>query len=199
MARYPAAIEQLIGAFTQLPGVGRKTAERYVVYLLKQPPEVIGQLLTQLQAASRSVKLCKQCFNFASGELCDICNNSQRDQTTVCVVSDGTAVAALEQTAVYHGTYHILGGTINQLEGIGPEQLHIAELLERIKQRGITEIILGMNPDMAGEATALYVINALKDTGMIITRLARGLSAGSDIEYADDVTLSSALLDRKAI
>lgn len=199
MARYPAAIEQLISAFTVLPGVGRKTAERYVVYLLKQPPEVVGQLLAQLQAASRSVQLCQQCFNFASGDLCDICNNSQRDQSTVCVVSDGTAVGALEQTGVYHGTYHVLGGTINQLEGIGPDQLHIAELTKRIKDKAVTEIILGTNPDMSGEATALYVLDALKDTGIVVTRLARGLAAGSDIEYADDVTLSSALLDRKPV
>lgn len=199
MARYPAAIEQLIVAFTVLPGVGRKTAERYVVYLLKQPPEVVGQLLVQLQSASRSVKLCAQCFNFSSGELCDICSNSQRDQSTICVVSDGSIVAALEQSGVYHGTYHVLGGTVNQLEGIGPEQLHIAELLVRVKVQGVTEVILGTNPDMPGEATALYLIDALKDSGVIVSRLARGLSAGSDIEYADDVTLSSAIENRKPV
>jgi recombination protein RecR len=199
MARYPAAIEQLIAGLTILPGVGRKTAERYVVYLLKQPPEVVGQLLVQLQAATKSVRLCQQCFNFASAELCDICGNSQRDQSTVCVVSDGSIVAALEQSGVYQGTYHVLGGTVNQLEGIGPEQLHIQELLERVKAKAVTEVILGTNPDMTGEATALYVLDALKDSGIIITRLARGLAAGSDIEYADDVTLSSALLDRKPV
>lgn len=199
MARYPAAIEQLIVAFTVLPGVGRKTAERYVVYLLKQPPEVVGQLLAQLQAASRSVQLCRQCFNFSGDELCDICNNLQRDQTTVCVVSDGSIVAALEQSGVFHGTYHVLGGTVNQLEGIGPEQLHIAELLDRVKTQAVTEVILGTNPDMSGEATALYLVDALKNSGVTITRLARGLSAGSDIEYADDVTLSSAIENRKPV
>ncbi len=199
MARYPAAIEQLITGLTILPGVGRKTAERYVVYLLKQPPEVVGQLLAQLQAATKSVRLCQQCFNFASADLCDICISSQRDQTTVCVVSDGAIVAALEQSGVYQGTYHVLGGTINQLEGIGPDQLHIKELLDRVRTQAVTEIIIGTNPDMTGEATALYVIDALKDSGVIVTRLARGLAAGSDIEYADDITLSAALIDRKPV
>ncbi|MBI4407528.1 MAG: recombination protein RecR [Candidatus Kerfeldbacteria bacterium] len=199
MARYPATIEQLITAFMALPGVGRKTAERYVVYLLKQPPEVVGQLVATLTSAQQAVRLCERCFNFSNGKLCDICQSSQRDQTTVCVVSDGTAVAALEQAAGYHGTYHILGGTINQLEGIGPDQLHIKELVERVKQQAVTEVILGTNPDMTGEATALYVIDALKDSGVLVTRLARGLSAGSDIEYADDITLSSALENRKAV
>lgn len=199
MARYPATIEQLITAFMALPGVGRKTAERYVVYVLKQPPEVIGQLVATLNHAQQAMRLCQRCFNFSTGTLCEICQSGQRDQTTVCVVSDGTAVAALEQAGNYHGTYHILGGTINQLEGIGPDQLHIKELVERVQQQAVTEVILGTNPDMTGEATALYVIDALKDTAVLVTRLARGLSAGSDIEYADDVTLSSALENRKAV
>lgn len=199
MARYPAALEQLIVAFTGLPGVGRKTAERYVTYLLKQPPEVVGQLLATLQAAQKAVHLCSQCFNFASDGLCDICKNSQRDASVICVVSDNAAVAALEQAGTYQGMYHILGGTINQLEGMGPEQLHLQELVSRVNDRNITEVILGMNPDMTGEATALYVIDALKPTGVAITKLARGLSSGSDIEYADDVTLGAALENRKPI
>lgn len=199
MSRYPASIEQLITAFTALPGVGRKTAERYVTYLLKQPPEVVGQLLATLQAAQREVHLCTQCFNFAADTLCDICKNSQRDASVVCVVSDSAAVAALEQAGTYQGTYHVLGGTINQLEGIGPEQLHLQALVSRVNDQAVTEIILGTNPDMAGEATALYVIEALKPTAVLITRLARGLASGSDIEYADDVTLGAALENRKAI
>ncbi|MFA6474864.1 MAG: recombination mediator RecR [Patescibacteria group bacterium] len=199
MSKYPATIEQLITAFTTLPGVGRKTAERYVVYLLKQPPAVIGQLLANLQAASRSIRLCERCFNFSNLALCDICKNPQRNQTVVCVVSDGTSIQALEQTGVYHGTYHILGGTVNQLEGIGPDQLHVAELVARIHTHGITEVIIALNPDMTGEATTLYIIDALKDSPVSISRLARGLATGSDIEYADDVTLTAALVDRKMI
>lgn len=199
MARYPASLEQLIVAFTSLPGVGRKTAERYVTYLLKQTPEVVGQLIATLQAAQRAVQLCTQCFNFASDTLCDICQNSQRDQTIVCVVSDSAAVTALEQAGSYHGTYHVLGGTINQLEGIGPDQLYLQALVDRVKTKQITEVILGMNPNMTGEATALYVIDALKDSPVLITRLARGLTSGSDIEYADDVTLGAAMENRKPV
>ncbi|EKD79224.1 MAG: Recombination protein RecR [uncultured bacterium] len=199
MARYPAALEQLIVAFTGLPGVGRKTAERYVTYLLKQPPEVIGQLAATLQATQRAVHLCAQCFNFTSDQLCDICKSSQRDQTVVCVVSDSAAVTALEQAGTYQGMYHILGGTINQLEGMGPEQLHLQELVSRVNDKKVVEVILGTNPDMTGEATALYVIDALKSTGVLITRLARGLASGSDIEYADDITLGAALENRKPV
>ena len=199
MARYPAALEQLIVAFTGLPGVGRKTAERYVTYLLKQPPEVIGQLAATLQATQRAVHLCAQCFNFTSDQLCDICKSSQRDQTVVCVVSDSAAVTALEQAGTYQGMYHILGGTINQLEGMGPEQLHLQELVSRVNDKKVVEVILGTNPDMTGEATALYVIDALKSTGVLITRLARGLASGSDIEYVDDITLGAALENRKPV
>ena len=199
MARYHAGLEQLIVSFTNLPGVGRKTAERYVTYLLKQPPEVVGQLIATLQAAQKTVHLCSQCFNFASDGLCDVCKSSQRDQTIICVVSDSAAVAALEQAGTYLGTYHVLGGTINQMEGMGPEQLHLQELVGRVNDTGITEVILGTNPDMTGEATALYVIDALKPTGVLITRLARGLASGSDIEYADDITLGAALENRKPI
>ncbi|EKD79259.1 MAG: recombination protein RecR [uncultured bacterium] len=199
MARYPASLEQLITAFTSLPGVGRKTAERYVTHLLKQPPEVVGQLITTLQAAQKTVHLCTLCFNFATDGLCDICKSSQRDQMVVCVVSDSAAVTALEQAGTYQGTYHVLGGTINQLEGMGPDQLHLQELVSRVNDNTVNEVILGTNPDMTGEATALYVIDALKPTGVLITRLARGLASGSDIEYADDVTLGAAMDNRKPI
>ncbi|HBY73543.1 MAG TPA: recombination protein RecR, partial [Candidatus Kerfeldbacteria bacterium] len=177
MARYPASLEQLITAFTSLPGVGRKTAERYVTHLLKQPPEVVGQLITTLQAAQKTVHLCTLCFNFATDGLCDICKSSQRDQMVVCVVSDSAAVTALEQAGTYQGTYHVLGGTINQLEGMGPDQLHLQELVSRVNDNTVNEVILGTNPDMTGEATALYVIDALKPTGVLITRLARGLAS----------------------
>lgn len=199
MSRYPAAIEQLVQAFTGLPGVGRKTAERYTVWLMKQTPEVMGQLSAALVGAQRNVNLCSQCFNFATKDLCEICSQSSRDHSIVCVVSDSAAIAALEQAGVYQGLYHVLGGTINQLEGIGPEQLHIKELVHRVATDSITEVILALNPDMTGEATTLYVIEALKPCPVNITRLARGLSSGSDIEYADDVTLTNALQNRKQL
>jgi len=203
MARYPVAIEQLIQAFTLLPGVGRKTAERYTLFLLKQSPEVIHQFNQRLTTAEEAIQLCQQCGNYAIDRLCDICGDSKRDQTSICVVSESAAIFAFEQTGQYHGTYHVLGGTINQLEGIGPEQLNLASLEKRVTQHiehGITpEIILATNPDLAGEATSLYIIDALKPHQAKITRLARGLASGTDIEFADDLTLRSALLDRKEI
>lgn len=199
MAHYPTAIEQLIAALTILPGVGRKTAERYTFFLVKQSPDTIKRLVQNLQLAQQSIRLCKQCYNFSTTELCELCNDSRRDQTVVCVVAEGTTIAALEQTGVYHGTYHVLGGYVNQLEGIGPEQLHLAPLVDRIQQVPVQELILATNPDMTGDATALYIMEAIRALPVRVTKLARGLAAGSDIEYADDVTLSSALTNRKPV
>ena len=199
MARYPTAIEQLIAVLTILPGVGRKTAERYSFFLVKQSPDTINRLVQNLQLAQKSIRLCKQCYNFSTQEVCEICADSKRDQTTVCVVAEGITIAALEQTGVYHGTYHVLGGYVNQLEGIGPEQLHLAPLVDRVQQVPVQELILATNPDMTGDATALYIMEAVRDFPVRVTKLARGLAAGSDIEYADDVTLSSALTNRKPV
>lgn len=199
MARYPTAIEQLIAALTILPGVGRKTAERYTWFLIKQSPETINRLVQNLQLAQKSIRLCQQCYDFSTQALCELCSDAQRDQTTICVVAEGMTIAAIEQTGVYHGIYHVLGGYVNQLEGIGPEQLHIASLVERIQRDGVQELILATNPDMSGDATALYIMDAVRDLPVRVTKLARGLAAGSDIEYADDVTLTSALTDRKPV
>lgn len=203
MTHYPVAIEQLIQAFTLLPGVGRKTAERYTLFLLKQSPEVIRQFNQRLTTAEDAIRLCEQCGNYTIDRLCDMCSDTKRDQAMVCVVSDSAAIFAFEQTGQYHGTYHVLGGTINQLEGVGPEQLNLASLVKRvalqIEQGMVPEIILATNPDLAGEATGLYIIDALKPYPIKITRLARGLASGTDIEFADDLTLRSALLDRKEI
>jgi recombination protein RecR len=197
MARYPTAIEQLIAALTMLPGVGRKTAERYTFFLVKQSPETIERLVQNLQHAQSSIRLCRQCYNFTTQELCELCNDPQRDQATVCVVAEGMTLAALEQTGVYHGTYHVLGGYVNQLDGVGPDDLYLAELVERVQRVPVQELILATNPDVTGDATALYIIEAVRDLPVRVTKLARGLAAGSDIEYADDVTLSTALTDRK--
>lgn len=203
MARYPVAIEQLIQAFTLLPGVGRKTAERYTLFLLKQAPEVIRQFNVRLTTAEDAIQLCEQCGNYAIDILCDICVDAKRDQSQICVVSESAAIFAFEQTGQHRGTYHVLGGTINQLEGIGPEQLNLESLVKRVEnllaQTIIPEIILATNPDLAGEATSLYIIDAMKPYQIKITRLARGLASGTDIEFADDLTLRSALLDRKVI
>lgn len=200
MARYPEAIERLIQAFTILPGVGRKTAERYVLHLLRQPAAVVQSIALGLQEVQNIIRDCEVCFNITTAERCDICRDSQRDQAIVCVVSDSASIQAIEQTGDFMGIYHVLGGTVNQLEGIGPEQLHINELVTRVTQSPtINEVIIATNPNVAGETTALYVTEALKGTTVRVTRLARGLPAGSDIQYADDVTLGNALKDRKVI
>lgn len=200
MSRYPEAITRLIQAFTTLPGVGQKTAERYVLYLLRQPKPLVLSLAQGLQDVQDIIHDCEVCFNITTAPRCDICQDSHRDQTILCVVSDSSAIQAIEQTGDYTGVFHVLGGTINQLEGIGPDALHIAELVERLKTSPkIQEVIIATNPNVAGETTALYVTEALKNLDRTITRLARGLPAGSDILYADDETLGNALKDRKSI
>lgn len=199
MAAYPEVIEELIKKFIILPGVGRKTAERYVLFLLKQSPTVLTELQVGLQNAQRDIRLCSTCYNFTTDQQCEICQDAQRDAGLLCVVADSSAIFALEQTHDFKGLYHVLGGTINQLEGIGPDQLRIAQLAQRIQSSSVREVIIGLNPDTVGESTALYVIEALKQLPVTITRLARGLPAGSDIEFADDITLGNALKDRRAI
>lgn len=199
MVSYPPALEQLIELFSKLPGVGRKTAERYVLYLLKQPTGLNAKLAQALQVASRDIKLCSNCFQFTTDPLCPICANAQRDHHTICVVQESSAVLAFEQTGDYNGVYHVLGGTANQLEGFDAERLRIPVLLKRITNNGVTEIIIGTNADHAGEATALLIKTALKGAPVKMTRLARGLPAGSEIEFADDVTLGQALVHRQAV
>lgn len=199
MPRYLEPIEQLIQSFVALPGVGRKTAERYVFSLIKQSPHLLQEFSTRLIAAATSVHLCQQCYNFTLNDLCTICKNINREHGLVCVVAESQNVFALEQTEAWPGIYHVLGGTINQLEGIGPDQLRITELVERVKAGNIIEITIATNPDTAGETTALYILEALKPYAIKTTRLARGLPAGADIEYADDITLGNALRERRPL
>lgn len=197
MVSYPPALEQLIELFSKLPGVGRKTAERYVLYLLKQPNGLNAKLAQALQVASRDIKLCTVCFQFTTEPICPICANSQRDQTIICVVQENSAILAFEQTGDFNGVYHVLGGTANQLEGFDAERLRLPALIKRISKQGVTEIIIGTNADHAGEATALLIKTALKNLPITVTQLARGLPAGSEIEFADDVTLGQALVHRQ--
>lgn len=199
MSHYPVHIEDLIQALTVLPGVGRKTAERYAFHLLRQSNSSVQHLSQLLVNAKRELKLCSTCFNYSTSARCDICEDAQRSKSIVCVVPESTSVYAIEQAGTYRGVYHVLGGVINQLSGIGPDQLRIRELVNRIQQNTISEVILALNFNAAGESTTLYVLDALKSVDVKISRLARGLPAGSDIEYADDVTLGNAIEDRKTI
>ncbi len=200
MVRYPASIKDLLDQFTKLPGIGPKTAERLVFHLLKQPKESLVKFGSALEQLKDKIIVCSQCQNFAETSPCLICQDKKRNAKVICVVATPQDLLALEKTNEYQGVYHVLGGVIDPLEGITPDQLKIRQLVERIKKDGVLEIILAFNSDMPGETTMLYLTKLIKQFKTIkITRLAQGLPSGSDLEYADEVTLSSALRGRKEI
>ena len=198
MSILPAPIQNLILAFERLPGVGPKTASRLAFYLLRAPDEISGQLAEALLKLKSSTALCQICFNISLAEqpICEICASSRRDASVICVVEEPLDVLALERTAGYEGRYHVLHGVISPIEGIGPEDLKIRPLIERIQAGGVREVILATNPSMEGDATALYLRQQLLPLGVQVTRLARGLPVGGDLEYADQNTLLRALSGR---
>ncbi len=195
----PNSIQKLIDQFNKLPGIGPKTAQRLAFFLLKKPQADLEEFAATLTEAKKDLTTCSVCLNISSHNPCNICHDASRDQKTVCVVSDSQNLQAIERTGEYQGTYHILGGVLNALEGIGPESLNIKQLIDRIKTNGFAEIILGLNPDLEGESTTLYLQKLLKPLNIKITRLAKGLPSGSDIEYADEITLGSALKNRREL
>lgn len=199
MSRFPQPIQNLINGFTRFPGIGPKTATRFVFHLLSRPEEELKNLAQSIASLKAKITHCKVCQNFSLGSPCEICQDLKRNKSLVCVVSRPQDLEALEKTNEYPGVYHILGGTISPLQGIGPEHLKIQELINRVKKDNIQEIILALNPDMNGETTSLYLTKLLKPFNIKITRLARGLPVGSELEYADEVTLSSALKGRKEV
>lgn len=190
--------DSLLAALSSLPGIGRKSAQRLAFHLLKNP-ELTRQLAALLTQSLEKIHLCPVCFNLTEEELCTICADPKRDRFTVCVVEEPADVLALEQTGQFHGTYHVLGGALAPLDRIGPENLHIAELLARIEREQIKEVIIATNPTVEGEATATYLANQLKPLGVRVTRIARGLPMGSELELADRETLSRALEGRKEL
>ncbi|MFA6537165.1 MAG: recombination mediator RecR [Patescibacteria group bacterium] len=193
-------IKELIEAFLILPGVGRKTAERFVFHLLKTPPEKINRLSLALQHFNSQNFFCPNCHNLNdTATLCPICQNVNRDHQTICVVADIQDLFALESAHEFHGIYHVLGGVIDLTEGITPELLRGQELLKKIQNNNIKEIIFALNPDLAGESTILYLRNLLKNLPVKLSRLARGLPMGGDIEYADEITLTNAIQGRQEI
>ncbi len=197
---YQPAIQNLIDKLSHLPSIGPKTAERLVFYLLKRPPEELEQLASAILKAKQTIKICPNCFNFSESIPCPICSDSHRDHSLICVVSKPQDIVAIEKTGFFSGVYHVLGGNINPLENSFPEDLRINQLLIRIKNHNIKEIILALNPDIEGETTSLFLINLLKKNQEIkITKLARGLPMGADVEYADEVTLENALRGRQKI
>lgn len=197
--KIPESIQNLINDFSKLPGVGQKTAERYVFYLLTRPRQELDNFAKSLQLLKTTTKICSNCFNVAENDPCIICSDPKRDKTIVCVVADTRDLLAIEYTHEYNGIYHVLGGILKPLENIKPENLKIKELIERIKNDSIKEIILAFNPDMEGETTAMYIKKQLQPSQIKITRLARGLPMGADLEYADEITLTNALKERKEL
>jgi recombination protein RecR len=198
-ASVPPVVERLIDAFARLPGIGPKTASRLTFYLLRGPDKETEELAEALKAMASGTRLCSTCYNITSVEQdpCSICQDPSRETGIVCVVEEPLDVVAIDRTGLFHGRYHVLHGAISPVEGIGPEDLRIDELVERLEGEPIQELILATNPTMEGEATAMYLKRRLEGRELRITRLARGLPSGGDLEYADSGTLSQALEGRQ--
>ena len=194
---YAGPVQDLIDELGRLPGVGPKSAQRIAFYLLRADPDEVTRLTTVLTQVKATIRFCERCGNVAQAELCRICADPRRDQTAICVVEEPKDVVAVDRTHEFRGTYHVLGGAISPMDGIGPEDLRIRELLQRLADGTVTELILATDPNIQGEATATYISRSLRGTGLTITRLASGLPVGGDLEYADEVTLGRAFEGRR--
>ena len=196
---YTPPVQTLIDELGRLPGIGPKSAQRIAFHLLKIPEDDAVRLARAITEAKSRVRFCARCFNVAEGDLCPICADVSRDASVVCVVEESRDIVAIERTGEFRGRYHVLLGAINPLEGIGPEHLKVRELLSRIDQEGIGEIILCTKPNTEGEVTAMYLARLLQPLGLTVTRIASGLPVGGDLEYADELTLGRALEGRRAV
>ena len=183
----------------RLPGVGSKTAMRLAYHIIDMPEGEVQQLAEALSSAKKSIHYCSQCYNLTDGEKCAICSDPSRDSFTICVVEQPQDIAAMERSHGYNGLYHVLHGVLSPLDGVGPDKLRIRELFQRLQQESISEIIIATNSDVEGEATATYLAQLLKPIGITVSRIAHGLPMGGDLEYADEVTLSKALENRRAM
>ena len=194
---FEGPIQDLIDELARLPGIGPKSAQRLAFYIVKAPPDEAKRLAEALINAKERVRFCRECYGVAEGELCRVCRDASRDATVICVVEESKDQAAIEKAGVVKGRYHILGGAISPLEGIGPDDLRVQELLDRVGRDGVREVIIATNPNLEGNATAMYIAGLLKPIGVTVTRLASGLPVGGDLEYADEVTLGQALEGRR--
>lgn len=199
MENYSEPIDRLINEFSKLPGVGRKTAQRLAFHVINMNENDVKGLAKALVDVKQEIKYCSVCCNISDSDVCPICSNSHRDASTICVVEDPRDVAAMERTKDYNGKYHVLNGVISPLDGVGPEMLNIKELISRLGDGQIKELIMATNPTIEGEATAMYISRLVKPMGVKVTRIAHGLPVGGDLEYADDVTISKALEGRREI
>ena len=194
-----SAIDDLVTELSRLPTIGRKSALRLTYHLLKQPAEQSYRLAQTLTTLAEKVKPCTRCFNLTEQPLCAICSDPRRDHTMVCVVEEASDIGAIERSSEYRGAYHVLGGRLAPIDGIGPDDLTIAALVMRVAAGGIREVILATNAKLEGEATALYIQQQLASTGVAMSRIARGLPVGGDLEYADGVTIAQSLSSRRAL
>lgn len=195
----PKSVRTLIEELTKLPGIGPKSAQRLAIHLLHSPSSRVTPLGEAILKLKENVVFCKECWNIAESDPCKICDDASRDHGIICVVEQILDVVAVEKTGEYKGVYHVLHGTLSPIDGIGPEQLKIEELFERMKKGGVNEVILATNPSLEGEATVLYIQRHLRESGVRITRIARGLPVGAELEYADEITLSKALQGRSEV
>jgi recombination protein RecR len=196
---FEGPVQDLIDALRRLPGIGQKSAQRLAFHLLRSNADEALGLADAIRTAKERVAICAECFNFSEGERCRFCRDARRDATLICVVEEPADIIAVERTQEFRGRYHVLGGHISPMDGVGPDDLHIRELLERIGRGEAKEIILATNPTVEGEATAIYLANTMKPLGVRVTRIASGLPVGGDLEYADEVTLGRAFEGRREI
>ena len=189
-------LENAVNEMSQLPGIGKRTALRLVLHLLRQPKEQTTQLSQSLQTMRSEIKFCKSCYNISDVELCEICINPHRNATIICVVEDIRDVMAIENTSSFRGLYHVLGGKISPMDGIGPHDLNIESLIEKVKEGKIIELIFALSSTMEGDTTNFYIYRQIQDLDIIISTIARGISVGDEIEYADEVTLGRSIVNR---
>ncbi len=193
------SIQKLLDELERLPGIGPKSAQRIAYWILNADKAAALRLSEAIAEVKDAVRFCSRCFNYAEGELCDICDSPKRDQGIICVVSEPRDIPPIERTGVFSGVYHVLGGALSPLEGIGPADLHIAELMKRLGSEEVQEVVLATNPNVEGETTASYLARLIKPLGITVTRPASGLPVGGDLEFADEVTLGRALEARRIL
>ena len=196
MSYYSPSIEKLIESFEKLPSIGNKTAARLAFYILNASEEETNEFISNIQNAKKNLKYCSKCYNISDSEICPICSNKARDESVICVVEDVRDVVAMEKTHEFKGVYHVLHGSISPMNGIGPDDIKIKELLARLMDGKVKEVILATNTRVEGEATAMYISKLVNPLGVIVTRIAHGIPVGGDLEYTDEVTLSRALEGR---
>lgn len=197
--RYAPSIERLLEELERLPGVGPKSAQRIAYHILRTEADAAGRLAEAIVEVKRAIHFCPRCFNFAEGDLCGICADVERDTSVICVVEEPRDVVAIERTGEFRGAYHVLHGAISPIDGVGPDQLRVRELIDRLADGSVAEVLVATNPNVEGETTALYLARLVKPLGIRVTRIASGLPVGGDLEYADEVTLGRALQARREL